>query len=112
MALAAVQPLVQAGTTPAYAAPAAFENISPAPRLFLHVKNTNASPTTVTIADPTLTPAGSAATNPTSVVPATTGDKMIPLSDQFTSPVGNFIVVQFSNVAAGVVAALLQLPAR
>lgn len=110
MALAAVQSVVIAGLTPVYAAPAAFENVAPAPRQFLHVKNTNASPTTVTITDPTLTVAGSVATNPAIVVAALTGDKLIPLSESFTSPIGNFIVVAFSNVAAGVTAALLKLP--
>lgn len=110
MAIGTVQSVVIGGLTPVYSAPASIENITPAPRQFLHVKNTNASPTTVTITDPTITPAGSVATNPAIVVPATTGDKMIPLSELFTSPIGNFIVVSFSNVASGVVAALLKLP--
>src|SRR5919106_2382601 len=107
MALAALQPLVKAGTTPAYATPLSSENIVPQDGLFLHVKNANASPCVVTMTDPGLTPAGSVATNPSVSVPATTGDKMIPLDTNLTNTSSGFIVVGFS-VTASVTAALLR----
>jgi hypothetical protein len=110
MALAVAQPIVQAGVTPAYAAPLSVENIAPDDGLFLHVKNTNASLTLVGIIDPGTTPAGSVATNPSISVPATTGDKMIPLNRRFTNPTTGLITISFSNIAAGVTAALLKLP--
>lgn len=109
MALAAAQNMVQAGLTPAYAAPGALENVVADDGLFLHVKNTNGALTLVGIVDPGLTPAGSAALNPSISVPATTGDKMIPLTRRFMNSSG-FIVVSFSNVGAGVTAAVLKLP--
>jgi hypothetical protein len=109
MALAVAQNLTIAGTTPAYAAPLASENVVADDGLFLHVKNTNAALTLVGITDPGLTPAGSAALNPSISVPATTGDKMIPLTRRFMNGTGN-IVVTFSNIGAGVTAAVLKLP--
>jgi hypothetical protein len=107
MALGAIQPLVLAGITPSYATPAASENITPggAEALFLHVKNGNASPCVVTLVDPGLTAAGSVAVSPTVSVPATTGDKMIPLDLDFYNPATGFITVTFSiqtTVTAGV----------
>jgi hypothetical protein len=110
MALAAAQTLSIAGTTPAYAAPLAMEVIQPDDGLFLHVKNTNGSSTVVGVVDTGVTPAGSAAVQPTVTVPATTGDRMIPLNRRFTNPATGTIVVSFSNVGAGVTAALFRLP--
>jgi len=77
MALGAVQIPTKAGITPTYATPAATENINTTTPLLLHVKNANAASCTVTLVDPGLTPAGSAPVNPTVVVPATTGEKLI-----------------------------------
>lgn len=110
MALGVAQNVTIAGLTPVYAAPAAVENVVPDDGLYLHVKNTNGSATVVGVVDPGLTPAGSAAMNPAITVPATTGDKMIPLSRKFYNPAGGFIVVSFSNIGAGVVAGLFKLP--
>jgi hypothetical protein len=109
MALAVAQ-LMTNNLTPVYAAPSASEQIAPAPRQFLHVKNTNASLTNVTIDDKGTSPAGSAVTDPVIVVPATTGDKMIYLDERYTDPVTGNILVAFSNVAAGVVGAVVRLP--
>lgn len=107
MALGAVQQIAAAGTTPSYAAPSASENIQPDSGLVLHVKNGNASPCVVTFTDPGRTPAGSAATNPTVSVPATTGDKFIPVSLALTNSSG-VIAVAFS-VQTSVNAALLRM---
>jgi len=108
MALAAAQKIVQAGLAPAYAQPLASENITPAPGLFLHVKNGNASPCVVTVDDVGVTPAGSQPVDPAVSVPATTGDRMIPLSMAFRNESTGFIAVTFS-IQTTVTAALLQL---
>ena len=110
MALAAAQSLVIAGLTPAYAVPLASEAIVAAPNQFLHVKNTNAALTLVTIDDKGITPSGSAATDPSVSVPATTGDRMIPLAPTFSDPLTGLITVTFSNIAAGVTAAVIRFP--
>jgi len=108
MAIGVAQKLVTAGLTPSYNAPLASENIIPDKGLFLHVKNANASPCVVTIDDPGFTPAGSAAVDPPVSVPATTGDKMIPVPPTYANPATGFIAVTFS-IQASVTAALLQL---
>lgn len=95
MALGSVQTVQIGGTTPTYNVPLATENINPIDDLFLHVKNANASPCVVTIVDPGNTPAGSAATNPTVSVPATTGDRMIALPVSLVNASG-LIQVTFS----------------
>lgn len=107
MALAPVQRIVQAGLAPAYATPLASENITPARRLFLHVKNANAAPCVVTPDDTGRTAAGSAAVDPAVSVPATTGDRMIPLPLSLVNPSTGLIVVTFS-VTTSVTAALIQ----
>jgi hypothetical protein len=108
MALGAMQQISKAGLTPSYAVPGATETITPDDNLFLHVKNANGSNCTVTITDPGTTPAGSAATNPTVVVPLTNGDRMISLSRAFASPSTGLITVAFS-VQTSVSVALLRL---
>jgi hypothetical protein len=107
MALATVQTIVKAGTTPAYATPLASENIIAAEGQFLHVKNANASACVVTMVDPGLTPSGSVATNPTVSVPATTGDKLIPLDSHMQNSSTGLQVVTFS-VQTSVTAALIR----
>lgn len=108
MALGAVQQITATGTTPSYAAPAASENLIPDSGLFLHVKNGNASPCVVTFTDPGRTPAGSAATNPSVSVAATTGDKMIPVPIALTNTATGVIAVAFS-VQTSVSAALMRM---
>jgi hypothetical protein len=107
MALATKQSMVAAGITPTYAVPLASENIIGEAGLFLHVKNANASPCVVTMVDVGLTPAGSPALNRTVSVPATTGDKMIPLDGNLTNSASGFMVVTFS-VQTSVSAALVK----
>lgn len=112
MALLTPQAVTRAGLAPTYGAVAASDTIAPVTgaSLFLHVKNGNAAADTVTIVDAGLTPAGSAATNPTVTVPATTGDRMIgPLTAALASPTTGLITVQHS-VTATVTCALVLVP--
>lgn len=79
MALLSVQQ-IGSPTTPTYAAVSSSDTVVADPNgLILHVKNAGGSSDTVTLTDPGTTPAGSAATNPTFSVPATTGDRMYKL---------------------------------
>jgi hypothetical protein len=88
MALLTVQQ-IGSPSTPTYAAAAASDTVLADPSgLILHVKNAGGSSDTVTITDPGLTAAGSAATNPTFSVPATTGDRMYKLSPSFANVSG------------------------
>jgi hypothetical protein len=76
-------------STPTYTAVAASDTITADPAgLILHVKNAGGSPDTVTLTDPGLTPAGSAATNPSFSVPATTGDRMYKLPSSLQNSSG------------------------
>jgi hypothetical protein len=108
MALGAMQTIVIGGLAPSYATPGSSENITPTDNLFLHVKNGSGSSITVTLTDAGTTPSGSAATNPTVTVPATTGDRMIYLPRTLASPTTGYIVVGFSATTS-VTAALLRL---
>jgi hypothetical protein len=88
MALLTVQ---QVGTpsTPTYVAVAASDTVvADSAGLVLHVKNAGGSSDTVTLTDPGTTPAGSAATNPTFAVPATTGDRMYLLPSSLANASG------------------------
>ena len=88
MALLTVQQ-IGSPTTPTYAAVAASDTVTADPAgLILHVKNAGGSSDTVTITDPGTTPSGSAATNPTFAVPATTGDRMYFLPSSFANSSG------------------------
>lgn len=108
MALATVQQIVSTGLAPAYATPLSTEQIQPNDDLFLHVKNASGSPITVTLTDPGQTPSGSAATNPTVSVPATTGDRMIYLPATLTNSSTGTIQVGFSATTS-VTAALIRM---
>lgn len=107
MALGAMQTIGVAGVAQTYATPGSTENITPATGMFLHVKNANGSACVVTLTDAGVTPGGSAATNPTVSVPATTGDKMIYLPPSFAGATG-VIAVAFS-VTTSVSVALLRV---
>ncbi len=112
MALLTPQILSRAGLAPTYTAVAASDTIAPVvgALLFLHVKNGNAAVNTVTLVDAGTTPAGSAATNPTVTVPATTGDRMIgPLVSTMANPNTGLITVQHSITATNT-CALIQVP--
>lgn len=98
MAMGAVQAVVGSGggTSAALATPLSTETVLPYDDLFLHVKNASGSPITVTLTDASVTPAGSAATNPTYTVPATTGEKFIAIPAQAVNPSTGLITVTFS----------------
>jgi hypothetical protein len=106
MALATVQSITPAGLNPAYATPLSTEQIVPMDRLFLHVKNASGGSINVTLTDPSLTPAGSVATNPVIAVPAA-GERMIFLSPNLASPATGTIQAAFSATAS-VTAALIR----
>lgn len=112
MALLTPQVVARTGLAPAYTAANSSDTVTPVvgSLLFLHVKNANASACTVTLVDAGRTPAGSSAANPTVVVPATTGDRMIgPLPSTMADPVTGVITVNYS-ITASVTAALVQVP--
>jgi hypothetical protein len=111
MALLTAQSIVKTGLAPVYSAVNSSDTIAVANgvQTFLHVKNGNASPSVVTLVDNGKTPAGSAATNPTVSVPATTGDRMIgPISAALADPTTGLVTVQYS-VTATVTAALVTI---
>jgi hypothetical protein len=112
MALLTPQTVVKAGITPTYSAVNSTDTVAVAAGVlqFLHVKNANASNCTVTLTDSGTTPAGSAATSPTVLVPLTTGDKMIgPLSNALASSATGLISIGYS-VTSSVTAALISVP--
>jgi hypothetical protein len=109
MAIGAYQQLIPGGITPTYATPASSDTIAVSPgddRVFLHVKNANASACVVTFTDSGKTPAGSSATNPTVSVPANTGDKMIPVHPSLSDPATGLVTVGFSVTSSVTVAAI------
>lgn len=111
MALLSAQSIVKTGLQPVYTAVNSSDTIDPAiggDRLFLHVKNTGGGADTVTLVDAGTTPGGSAATNPTIVVPATTGDRMILIPPAFVNPSTGLVTVNHS-ATSGVTSALLRM---
>lgn len=113
MALLTAQAVSRTGLAPVYSAVSASDTIAvpSGSLLFLHVKNGNASPCTVTLVDNGKTPAGSSATNPTVSVPATTGDRMIgPLPASMADPSTGLVTVTYSPTAT-VTAALVSVTA-
>jgi hypothetical protein len=112
MALLTAQTVTKAGTTPTYSAVNSTDTVAVATGVlqFLHVKNANAGACTVTLTDSGTTPAGSAATSPTVVVPLTVGDKMIgPLPNSLASTATGLISIGYS-LTSSVTAALISVP--
>ena len=108
MALLAAQTITKAGLAPSYGAVTASDTITADDRLFLHVKNAGGSPDTVTLVDAGTTPGGSAATNPTVSVPATTGDRMIYIPQSFVNPSTGLVTITHSFTTS-VTCALVRL---
>lgn len=108
MALLSKQQVTVTGLTPTYSAVNASDTINPDEDLFLHVKNSNAGTCTVTLVDKSVTPAGSAAANPTVAIP-TGQERMIgPIPSVMLDPTTGLITVQYS-VTSSVTAALLRM---
>ena len=98
MALGPIQAVVATGLTPNWQTPTATENLASGGRnLVLYVKNSGGGAGTVTLVDPGITPAGSAAVNPAVTIPATTGEKEIFLPAGLTNPATGNIQVTFSG---------------
>lgn len=100
MALLTAQQISVTGTAPTYAAVSASDTIAPDANdnLWLHVKNGNASPDTVTIVVPG-TYLGVALADITVSVPATTGDRMIAIPAAAIDPSTGLITVTHSVTA-------------
>lgn len=96
MAMGSVLSIVATGVASNLATPLSTETVLPYEDLILHVKNASGSPITVTLVDPGFTPAGSAATNGTVSVPATTGERFIAISTALMNTSTGLISVQFS----------------
>ena len=110
MALIAPQPLTLAGLTPVYTAPSASDTITPDTGLFLHVKNTNAATRDITVVVPGNTTFAQAQPDVVVTVPATTGDKMIPLPSPnlLADPTTGLITVTCTPAQAGVTMGLFK----
>lgn len=96
MALLTAQSIAGVSITPSYAAVSASDTIVPDEDMFLHVKNAGGSPDTVTIVIPGNDRFGSPIPDPTVSVPATTGDRMIPISPAMVDPATGLVTVTHS----------------
>lgn len=74
---------------------------------FLHLKNTNAAPRTVTVTHQGSTTYGVALPDATFTLAATTGEVMVPLFQAFDNGTGN-AVVSITPAVTGVTAALIR----
>jgi len=99
MAMGVVRQITLAGIASTLATPLSSEVVPAQDDLILHVVNASGSPITVTITDPGTTPSGSAATNPTISVPATTGNVFARLPQSLAANTG-LITVGFSSTTS------------
>lgn len=101
MALLTAQQIPITGLTPVYSAVSASDTIAPDgnDNLFLHVKNANAGADTVTVVVPG-TYLGVALADLTVSVPATTGDRMIPIPAAAMDPATGLVTVTHSVTAS------------
>jgi hypothetical protein len=98
-----VQQLVKAGITPAYVTPTVTVGdtiAAPDDRTYVQVKNASGSPITVSVSDPGTTPSGNLATIATVSVPATTGDKLIPVPASAADPATGLATVICSAITS------------
>jgi hypothetical protein len=98
MALIAAQLLdVSTGTAPTFAAAAAGDTAEAGPSDTLIVRNASGSPVTVTIVTPATLASGDAYPDKTYSVPATTGERWIPLISDFRDPaIGGQATINYS----------------
>lgn len=92
-----------AGTAPTYTAPATTETVEIG--MILIVKNASASVVTVTLTTPGNLPTGDAYPDKVYSVPATTGERWIPILPDYRQPSG-LASVTFSAVASVTAAAV------
>ena len=96
MALLATQTAVQAGLTPSYSAVSSSDTAVPGDNVVLIVRNAGGSADTVTIVTPS-TFSGLAIADQTVTVPATTGERIIPLpASLYADPTTGLATIQHS----------------
>lgn len=96
MALLTTQQAVQAGLTPTYGAVSASDTAVPGDNVVLIVRNAGGSADTVTIVTPG-TVSGLAIADQTVTVPATTGERIIPLpASLYQDPTTGLCTIQHS----------------
>ena len=86
MAVIATQSVTTTGTAPTFAAAAASDTARVGPHIVLIVRNASGSPVTVTLAYPGTLPSGDAVPDKAYTVPATTGERWIPLLKEYGDP--------------------------
>lgn len=108
MATLSTQAVSLAGLNPTYASAASGgDKVAPSERTFLHIKNTAASPVTVTLTA-TAAVRGQTVANLTVSVPATTGERMVgPITPElFAGAADGLAAIGYSSNTNVTVAAL------
>lgn len=100
MALIATQSIVVAGTAPVFAAAAANDTARVGAGLVLIVKNASGAPVTVTITVPGNLPTGDAYPDKEYTVAATTGERWIPLLEQYANPTTGQAAITYSGTTS------------
>jgi hypothetical protein len=110
VALLNTQTIDRTGLAPVYGAVSASDTFAPGDRVFLHVKNTGGRADTITFITPGSAIPGVTLGDPSVVVPATTGDRMIgPFpGGYFADPTTNLVTVNHS-ATTGVTCAVIGL---
>jgi hypothetical protein len=107
MALLTTVTATLAGTNPGFvAANAGGDTMQYQPNSFLHVRNASGSSVTVTVVVPGNTEFGVAQPDPTVSVPATTGERLIRLTQGLVDPATGLINVTYSAVTSVTVAVI------
>lgn len=102
-----------AGATPSYGSVDQANGnyfVWPGVGVILHIKNTNASTRTITLTNNGAKLGGLSTTSPSLVIPATTGDKMIALSDVAGLLQSNGQIYLDWDASAGVTIAIVRVP--
>lgn len=97
MALITTQTLGLAGTAPTYASAASGDTARVGDHVWFIVKNASGSIVTVTLVYPGTLPSGDAIPDKAYTVPATTGEKWIPLLKEYGDPaLGGQVAITYS----------------
>jgi hypothetical protein len=96
MALGPVISILATGVASNMQTPLTTETVLPSEDLVLHVRNASGSSINVTFTDAGRTAGGSAATNPVTAVPATTGERFIYVPQAWMDTSTGLISVTFS----------------